>query len=77
VLVILWKVPPPPDADHFAPAASFRNRGFVRSGSKLGSMRSQPGERKYGISSNGPRTSSAFLGSPTRMYAGRADSIGR
>ena len=30
---------------YFAPAISFWNRGFLRSGSKLGSISSQPGER--------------------------------
>ena len=30
---------------HFAAATSFWNRGFLRSGSKLGSILSQPGER--------------------------------
>ena len=31
--------------DYFAPATSFWNLGFLRSGSKLGSILSQPGER--------------------------------
>ena len=31
---------------HVVPARSFRKRGFFRSGSKLGSILSQPGERK-------------------------------
>ena len=37
---------------HLPPATSFWNRGFLRSGSKLGSIFSQPGERKYGIFSS-------------------------
>ena len=55
------------DESHFAPATSFSNRGFLRSGSKLGSIFSQPGERKSGIFSSGSSWSSAFSGSPTRM----------
>ena len=50
---------------HF-PATSLSNRGFPRSGSKLGSIFSQPGERKYGIFKSGSRFSSAFSGSPPR-----------
>jgi hypothetical protein len=53
--------------DHFAPATSFWNRGFLRSASKLGSIFSQPGERMYGIFNSGSSWSSAFSGSPTRM----------
>jgi hypothetical protein len=35
----------PFECDHFPPTTSFWNLGFLRSGSKLGSILSQPGER--------------------------------
>ena len=51
---------------HF-PATSLWKRTFLRRGSKVGSIFSQPGERKYGIFSSGSSWSSAFSGSPTSM----------
>jgi len=41
------------DWDYFPPATSFWNLGFLRSGSKLGSILSQPGERSEGIFNSG------------------------
>jgi hypothetical protein len=53
--------------NHFALATSFWNRGFLRSGSKFGSIVSQPGERMYGIFNSGSSLSRAFSGSSTRI----------
>jgi hypothetical protein len=52
----------------YFPATSFWNRGFLRSGSKLGSIFSHPGDSQYGIFKSGSSWSSAFSGSPTRRY---------
>ena len=41
------------------------NRGLPRSGAKVGSIRSHPGEREYGILRRGSSRSRAFSGSPT------------
>jgi hypothetical protein len=39
-------------ADYFPPATSFWNLGFLRSGSKVGSIPGQPGESQVGIFRN-------------------------
>jgi hypothetical protein len=57
----------PPRNDYEVPETIAWKRGYFRSGSKVGSIRSQPGVRKYGILSNGSIRSSAFSGSPARM----------
>ena len=44
-----------------SPSTSFRNRGLLRSGSNVGSTRSQPGERWYGIRSSGSSRSEGLL----------------
>ena len=52
---------------HGVPAISRRKRGLPLSGAKLGSIRSQPGERKYGILSSASSWSIALSGSPATM----------
>ena len=42
---LVWSKPRTGHEGHFALPTSFWNRGFFRSGSKLGSIFSQPGER--------------------------------
>jgi hypothetical protein len=49
----------------YPPATSRSKRGLPRSGAKVGSILSQPGDSKYGILSNGSSRSRAFSGSPT------------
>lgn len=49
----------------YVPFTSRSKRGLPLSGSKFGSIFSQPGEREYGILSRGSSWSSAFSGSPT------------
>jgi hypothetical protein len=52
---------------HQMPFTSRSKRGLPRSGAKLGSIFSQPGESQYGIFRSGSSLSSAFSCSPTSM----------